>query len=393
MGEAWRSGCWSLPAPSSSPCRPSSACACWCSSTTWPAGSVDSVPARERLGRRLRCRLPGDGLAGSGAGSGVRSPARVVDLAHRDALTGSYNRRFLDQRLRQLHEGGTAFPALVDLDNFKQLNDVYGHAGGDAALCRCVELGQTLLGEGLTVPLRWRGWWPLRAALAGRGRAADGAVALPAQRNRNGGRRDAGHLQRRYRHQPGTIPEVLIALVDKAMYQAKRAGKEPHPSHRGRHGSESVCLPPPAHDKALATGTGPCPNGQPATSARWGRPSRGGSRRLALVDAENGHGLGQAIDGFLMFLPAPSAGSPFGPELLHLGQPLGAERQVLWPGASSIFFMSMGTVEGEGAGGEEQSCQQQRESHLDDLHDGIPLRIASQKWGRSVEVGKKQTLP
>ena len=82
----------------------------------------------------------------------------------------------------------------------------------------------------------------------------------------------------------------------------------------------------------------------------------------------------------------------FGPELLHLGQPLGAERRVCGQGVIDLLHVH-GTVEGEGAGGEEQSCQQQRESHLDDLHDGIPLRIASQKWGRSVEVGKKQTLP
>ncbi|QXW27982.1 diguanylate cyclase [Aeromonas sanarellii] len=150
------------------------------------------------------------------------------DLAHRDALTGSYNRRFLDQRLRQLHEEGNSFVlALVDLDNFKQLNDVYGHAGGDAALCRSVELGQTLLGEGVLL-CRYGGEELValfeQHSLAEAERLMElWRCQLSEQKWREKGMRvtfSAG-----IGASLGRSPEVLIALVDKAMYQAKRAGK------------------------------------------------------------------------------------------------------------------------------------------------------------------------
>ena len=150
------------------------------------------------------------------------------DLAHRDALTGSYNRRFLDQRLRQLHqEGRSVVLALVDLDNFKQLNDVYGHAGGDAALCRSVELGRELLGEG--VSLCRYGGEELVALFEQHSLAqAEGLMELWRCRLselkwREKGMRitfSAGIGESR-----GRTPEALMTLVDKAMYQAKRAGK------------------------------------------------------------------------------------------------------------------------------------------------------------------------
>ncbi len=150
------------------------------------------------------------------------------DLAHRDALTGSYNRRFLDQRLRQLHqEGRSVVLALVDLDNFKQLNDVYGHAGGDAALCRSVELGRELLGEG--VSLCRYGGEELVALFEQHSLAqAEGLMELWRCRLselkwREKGMRvtfSAGIGESR-----GRPPEALMTLVDKAMYQAKRAGK------------------------------------------------------------------------------------------------------------------------------------------------------------------------
>jgi len=61
------------------------------------------------------------------------------EQAIRDSLTGLFNRRFLEETL--VHEvaragrGHTAFGLLMfDIDNFKELNDTFGHAGGDAVL-------------------------------------------------------------------------------------------------------------------------------------------------------------------------------------------------------------------------------------------------------------------
>jgi diguanylate cyclase (GGDEF)-like protein len=56
-----------------------------------------------------------------------------------DALTGFRNRRWLDQTLprivqRHLHAAEPLCIAMMDIDHFKQVNDAYGHAAGDAVL-------------------------------------------------------------------------------------------------------------------------------------------------------------------------------------------------------------------------------------------------------------------
>lgn len=53
------------------------------------------------------------------------------DLYH-DVLTNAYNRRFFEKQLRKLVEVDAI--AMLDLDQFKQINDVYGHQAGDDAL-------------------------------------------------------------------------------------------------------------------------------------------------------------------------------------------------------------------------------------------------------------------
>jgi diguanylate cyclase (GGDEF)-like protein len=60
-------------------------------------------------------------------------------LAEIDPLTACYNRRSLgpatEQLLRQAKAKGEAVAVLmIDLDNFKQINDMYGHAAGDTIL-------------------------------------------------------------------------------------------------------------------------------------------------------------------------------------------------------------------------------------------------------------------
>ncbi len=56
-----------------------------------------------------------------------------------DALTGFRNRRWLDQTLprivqRHVHASEPLCIAMMDIDHFKQVNDGYGHAAGDAVL-------------------------------------------------------------------------------------------------------------------------------------------------------------------------------------------------------------------------------------------------------------------
>ncbi|HSI96774.1 MAG TPA: diguanylate cyclase, partial [Gaiellaceae bacterium] len=65
--------------------------------------------------------------------------ARLEHQASTDALTGLYNHRSFHDRLREeviraSTEHGTVGVVMVDLDDFKKVNDVYGHGIGDQLL-------------------------------------------------------------------------------------------------------------------------------------------------------------------------------------------------------------------------------------------------------------------
>lgn len=64
-----------------------------------------------------------------------------LDPATRDVLTGLYNRRALDTLGRELYRQALRADRpvsilMLDIDHFKQVNDTYGHAAGDAVLAR-----------------------------------------------------------------------------------------------------------------------------------------------------------------------------------------------------------------------------------------------------------------
>ncbi len=77
--------------------------------------------------------------------------AMLVEQSTHDALTGLYNRRYLDDALqreilRAEREGYPVSVLMLDIDRFKSFNDNYGHAAGDQVL--------TALGSLLRVNIR-----------------------------------------------------------------------------------------------------------------------------------------------------------------------------------------------------------------------------------------------
>ena len=82
-------------------------------------------------------------------------------LAMFDPLTGLYNRRFAEQRLRaeiarSERRGLSLLVVLVDLDDFKQINDEHGHLAGDHVLKEFAKyLSRSTRGSDLAA--RWGG--------------------------------------------------------------------------------------------------------------------------------------------------------------------------------------------------------------------------------------------
>ncbi|WP_354624075.1 diguanylate cyclase [Psychromonas sp. MME2] len=65
-----------------------------------------------------------------------------------DPLTGVYNRRFFDELLHaQLGKQQPLYLVMFDLDNFKTVNDTYGHQVGDVVLFKVCKLAQSLFYE------------------------------------------------------------------------------------------------------------------------------------------------------------------------------------------------------------------------------------------------------
>jgi diguanylate cyclase (GGDEF)-like protein len=74
----------------------------------------------------------------------ITNEARISHLAHHDALTDLPNRSAfnaaLDERLERAQEASTSFAVLsLDLDRFKDVNDVFGHPVGDMMMRAAAE--------------------------------------------------------------------------------------------------------------------------------------------------------------------------------------------------------------------------------------------------------------
>ena len=71
------------------------------------------------------------------------SENKLTDMANKDGLTGLSNRNYMMTHLSDLHReiGPERWLAIADIDDFKKINDTYGHNCGDYVL---VEIAKTM---------------------------------------------------------------------------------------------------------------------------------------------------------------------------------------------------------------------------------------------------------
>jgi diguanylate cyclase (GGDEF)-like protein len=196
-----------------------------------------------------RINIPGE-LYIYGSATGIILTFAVLehsfDMAYRDELTGLPGRRAFKELLRQLRRRYTI--AMCDVDNFKTVNDTYGHDAGDQILKTVASALVSIEGGGRA--FRYGGE---EFALVFNGRSADevapfvesmrdaiaqkGLVLKTREHSLVGGKRKKG---------PATVPpsvnitisigvadnsgqnvrpEVVLEAADAALYRAKAAGK------------------------------------------------------------------------------------------------------------------------------------------------------------------------
>ena len=165
-----------------------------------------------------------------------RSGTRLEALARRDPLTGVLNRAGLRAAAEQMTAAGAAEVAvlLIDMDNFKGLNDTYGHAVGDEFLRLFTDIAgremrtgdvvarlggdefaallpAATLQEGCDIGERLRLFYRDAAAQFDR-QHVGASLSIGVTHGRLGGQ--------------GARLDVLLKLADDALYEAKRRGRD-----------------------------------------------------------------------------------------------------------------------------------------------------------------------
>ena len=129
------------------------------------AGGAQAEEFRAWLERRVVPFALGSALllltvnAGWYSARSARRLQRERRRALQDPLTHLPNRRAFDRRLQQVADGRrcTASLLFIDLDDFKGLNDSYGHLVGDAALREVATAMQSVIAEDEGLCCRWGG--------------------------------------------------------------------------------------------------------------------------------------------------------------------------------------------------------------------------------------------
>jgi len=159
----------------------------------------------------------------------------MSELVREDQLTGSLNRRGLDdvferESARADRRGTPLCAAILDLDNFKKLNDTYGHLAGDGALKHLVKVVRETL-RSMDVIARFGGE---EFVILMPETPVDAAAAAMVRVQRELTRHFFLHENEKMLitfscgvalRLPNEDQASLVGRADRAMYQAKHSGK------------------------------------------------------------------------------------------------------------------------------------------------------------------------
>jgi diguanylate cyclase (GGDEF)-like protein/hemerythrin-like metal-binding protein len=158
--------------------------------------------------------------------------AELERLSATDRLTGAWNRAHLDRLVESELSRSQRFRqplslVLLDIDHFKDINDTFGHAAGDAVLRELVQVMRSAV-RSADIVFRWGGEefvvlavstaYPSARVLAEKLRAAAAAHDFPRAGRVTVSAGVAEHLS-------GESAEAWFQRLDACLYEAKRSGR------------------------------------------------------------------------------------------------------------------------------------------------------------------------
>ena len=167
----------------------------------------------------------------------LESRVELEHIAHHDTLTGLPNRQLLADRMKQAlaraqRSQGHVAVLFLDLDGFKPINDQYGHEVGDAALCAVADrLSENIRSADTLARVGGDEFVILLSDMGDHARTAVASVASKCL-----GVFQSPFVIHEHSCRLGTSigialgdgqcsPDKLLIAADRAMYQAKKAGR------------------------------------------------------------------------------------------------------------------------------------------------------------------------
>jgi diguanylate cyclase (GGDEF)-like protein len=172
--------------------------------------------------------------------------AKLRHLSDTDFLTGLWNRRRMMAELAQQH--GQHGILLIDVDHFKAYNDELGHAAGDACLREVARVASAVVDRhGGTIGRyggeEFLGLLPVASDMMAIGVAEELRLAIAAIAGGGGHAGDGVAIPRGVTVSIGVatadgavVPSLRLEAADRALYAAKKAGRNRVMAFRGQAG-------------------------------------------------------------------------------------------------------------------------------------------------------------